>query len=365
MIVCRMESRSSDDVAPWPRREKSSAPGYGGSIVCRPQACKSRYSSDWIGWCCKNYIRHFRARAMNVGNQNPKANRNSQRERGGKERVRTVAPAARRAPTRSPLACRSREPRRLCQSGSQTRTSRGSTRLPPATQPLIISHNKGMRLAGLVFLALTLPLAAQQPDPTFDSCRRRRFGSLLRRFTITDTAGKPLYAAKIQVRVAYGRFHKLDLEVGTNIDGKARFAGLPSSVRSGLFFEASEGDRTGNAFDDPSKTCIPISLSPFASRCNSFQLAISHIAKPRQDLAGRMRPPKRTAACSKGMKNLANRESATGRIQFGRKQVFCIFFFVGTVPDRQTYPKIVACLSFVSRGQSHRDAVGKAYTLGA
>lgn len=118
-------------------------------------------------------------------------------------------------------------------------------------------HNKGMRLAGLVFLALTLPLAAQQPDPHSIPVVDGALGPCSADFTITDTAGKPVYAAKIQVRVAYGRFHKLDLEVGTNIDGKARFAGLPSSVRSGLFFEASEGDRTGNAFDDPSKTCNP------------------------------------------------------------------------------------------------------------
>jgi hypothetical protein len=39
------------------------------------------------------------------------------------------------------------------------------------------------------------------------------------------------------------------------VDGKARVSGLPERLKKGLFFEASEGDRTGNAFDDPSKTC--------------------------------------------------------------------------------------------------------------
>jgi hypothetical protein len=48
---------------------------------------------------------------------------------------------------------------------------------------------------------------------------------------------------------------KLDLEVGTNVDGKGRFTGLPNRVKNGLFFEASEGDRTGSAFDDVDKTC--------------------------------------------------------------------------------------------------------------
>jgi hypothetical protein len=49
--------------------------------------------------------------------------------------------------------------------------------------------------------------------------------------------------------------HKLDLEVGTNASGKARFTGLPVKTKQGLFFQASEGGREGSAFDDPAKTC--------------------------------------------------------------------------------------------------------------
>jgi hypothetical protein len=76
-------------------------------------------------------------------------------------------------------------------------------------------------------------------------------------FLITGTDNKPVYAAKVSVRVSYGflNAHRLDLEVGTNVDGKARFNGLPGNLKHGLFFQASEGDRTGSAFDDPSKTC--------------------------------------------------------------------------------------------------------------
>ena len=75
--------------------------------------------------------------------------------------------------------------------------------------------------------------------------------------TITDAAGAPVYAAKIKVHIAYrfGSFHKLDLELGTNAEGKARFIGLPDRIKHGLYFYASEGDRTGEAFDDPANTC--------------------------------------------------------------------------------------------------------------
>jgi hypothetical protein len=82
-------------------------------------------------------------------------------------------------------------------------------------------------------------------------------GSCTADFTITDSADKPVYAASVRVRITYGflNLHKLDLEAGTNADGKARFIGLPEGPRQGFFFRASEGDREGSAFDNPAKTC--------------------------------------------------------------------------------------------------------------
>jgi hypothetical protein len=76
-------------------------------------------------------------------------------------------------------------------------------------------------------------------------------------FTITDTDGKPLYDAKIKVHISY-RFlnaHKLDLEVGTNIDGKARFTGLPEKIKHGIYFYATQGGLEAEAFDDPANNC--------------------------------------------------------------------------------------------------------------
>jgi hypothetical protein len=76
-------------------------------------------------------------------------------------------------------------------------------------------------------------------------------------FTVTDAASAPVYDAKIRVHIAYGfmNTHKLDLEVGTNIDGKASVTGLPDRIKHGFYFHASQGDRTGEAFDDPANTC--------------------------------------------------------------------------------------------------------------
>jgi hypothetical protein len=76
-------------------------------------------------------------------------------------------------------------------------------------------------------------------------------------FTVTDATTAPVYAATIKVHIAYGfmYLHKMDLQVGTNAAGKARFTGLPDRTKQGLFFRAFEGAREGSAFVDPAKTC--------------------------------------------------------------------------------------------------------------
>jgi hypothetical protein len=118
-------------------------------------------------------------------------------------------------------------------------------------------------LLSLLAVALCLPALAQttSPAPPADSkavpAIDGGIGTCSADFIVTDANGAPVYAAQIKVHIAYGFMYvrKLDLEVGTNSEGKARFTGLPDRVKHGLFFEASEGDRTAEAFDDPSTTC--------------------------------------------------------------------------------------------------------------
>jgi hypothetical protein len=114
----------------------------------------------------------------------------------------------------------------------------------------------------LVFTIFCLTAATAQtstPDPKTVPVIDGGIGPCSADFTIVDDAGQPVYAANIQVHIAYGfmYLHKLDLQVGTNADGKARFTGLPDRTRQGLFFRASQADREGSAFDDPSQTCKP------------------------------------------------------------------------------------------------------------
>ena len=76
-------------------------------------------------------------------------------------------------------------------------------------------------------------------------------------FTVQDKSGAPIYDAKIRVHIDYGflNTHKLDLEVGTNMDGKGRFMGLPKKTKRGLLFKATQGNREGSAFSNPAETC--------------------------------------------------------------------------------------------------------------
>ena len=65
-------------------------------------------------------------------------------------------------------------------------------------------------------------------------------------------------AATVKVHMAYGfgGIRKLDLEAGTNSDGKVRFKGLPAKVHNPpLEFHASKDDLAGLASFNPATEC--------------------------------------------------------------------------------------------------------------
>ena len=68
-----------------------------------------------------------------------------------------------------------------------------------------------------------------------------------------DSAGKPVYGAQVSVHIRYGfgGFHRLDLQIGTNSDGCARFVGLTERARMPLSFYADYHGR---------ETVVPVDL---------------------------------------------------------------------------------------------------------
>ncbi len=76
--------------------------------------------------------------------------------------------------------------------------------------------------------------------------------------TLTTADGKPVYGATVRVHISYGfmGIKRLDLEAGTNSDGKVKFIGIPAKVHNPpLEFHATKDDLTGVANDDPQQEC--------------------------------------------------------------------------------------------------------------
>jgi len=119
--------------------------------------------------------------------------------------------------------------------------------------------NGTLRILCSVVLAAPLLAQAQAPAPNekvpvIDGSA----GSCSVDLTVRDANGKPVYATtvKVHVKFGFGGMRRLDLEAGTNSDGKVKFAGLPARVqRPPLEFHASKDELEGVATFDPATEC--------------------------------------------------------------------------------------------------------------
>jgi hypothetical protein len=105
-------------------------------------------------------------------------------------------------------------------------------------QAMTLNSVRSMRLAkhAVAVLALTLMWAAMAPASQQSVPIPQVNGNLgpcTVDFTVSEKADQPLFNAEISVRIAYGFMgvKKMDLKVGTNNEGRARFVGLPEKVR--------------------------------------------------------------------------------------------------------------------------------------
>jgi hypothetical protein len=108
-----------------------------------------------------------------------------------------------------------------------------------------------------VLLASVVPALAQSPEKP--AVVDGGLGRCSLEVTVVGSDSKPVYGASVKVHIAYGfgGFHKLDLEVGTNSEGKAKFTGLPSHVRRPpLEFDATKDDLSGTLDYDPATECV-------------------------------------------------------------------------------------------------------------
>lgn len=80
-------------------------------------------------------------------------------------------------------------------------------------------------------------------------------GSCTVEFKVTNFTGQPIYGAKIHTQVKWGLFHKLDMDVATNADGRARFIKMPNTVKNPLVFELRSAADEALMTWDPGTNC--------------------------------------------------------------------------------------------------------------
>ena len=109
-------------------------------------------------------------------------------------------------------------------------------------------------------IAVAAVILVQQPAaPTAASelsVISARVGTCAADFTVRGADGMPVYAATIHVRIRYGfmSLKRMDLEVGTNSDGKARIEGLPARAKP-LAYDISKAGKRAVVEQDLSRTC--------------------------------------------------------------------------------------------------------------
>jgi hypothetical protein len=109
-----------------------------------------------------------------------------------------------------------------------------------------------------IFVPLGAAVAEDAPEvPVVDA----GLGSCRADFLVKDSAGKPIFNAKVGLTIKYGFLNKrkTQVEVGTNSDGKARVTGLPNLPKKPLEFSIRSGTVSTSVTDDPEANCNAVS----------------------------------------------------------------------------------------------------------
>jgi hypothetical protein len=93
----------------------------------------------------------------------------------------------------------------------------------------LVQYSIQVLVLNLLFAGVILASQQSVPVPQVNA----NLGPCTVDFTVSEKANQPLFNAEISVKIAYGFMgvKKMDLKVGTNNEGKARFVGLPERVR--------------------------------------------------------------------------------------------------------------------------------------
>jgi hypothetical protein len=118
-----------------------------------------------------------------------------------------------------------------------------------------------MKIGSLPVLVLLLAMAsvAQEPGVRVTSVTEisADLGPCSAEFHVTDMNGKGIYNAKIHTLIRYGFLskRKLELDAGTNSEGRARFVKLPGEAKRPIEFTVSNGVDKATRSYNPATDC--------------------------------------------------------------------------------------------------------------
>jgi len=120
------------------------------------------------------------------------------------------------------------------------------------------------RIQKFVYVGTKAPVSQEGAAKPNLAVINARLGTCAADFTVTDASGAPVYAATVHVRIRYGfmSVKRMDLEVGTSSDGKARVEGLPEKAKP-LVYDVTKDNLKATVEQDLSTTCrgtYPVTL---------------------------------------------------------------------------------------------------------
>lgn len=108
----------------------------------------------------------------------------------------------------------------------------------------------------ILFAAVLLQQAANQTKPEVPVLKAG-LGTCAVDFVVSDDNGKPVYEATIHARIRYGALSvkRMDVEVSTNDEGKARIEGLPSKAKP-FVYDIEKAGTKATAQQDVATGCL-------------------------------------------------------------------------------------------------------------
>jgi hypothetical protein len=113
-----------------------------------------------------------------------------------------------------------------------------------------------MLFAVLLVAAFLFQQSANQSKPEIPVLKAG-LGTCAADFVVSDGNGKPVYQATIHARIRYGALSvkRMDVEVNTNDEGKARIEGLPSKAKP-IVYDIEKNDTKGTTQQDVTTGCL-------------------------------------------------------------------------------------------------------------